>query len=137
MFPVTYKLVPLTFEAAQTLYWLVRFWPQMFPVTYKLAPLTFEEAHMFPELVRFAPDTLPVATTLVLFRVDDTVTSFGVVNPCANVTSPAKLEVPVPWTTAFPVVTTSPKFVMVGIILIQPTIYFQVLRLVSEGIGSC
>jgi hypothetical protein len=83
--PDAYRLVPLTFEAAET-----------FLVAKIFAPLTFEDAQMFPELDKFAPEILPVATTFVLVIVEVTVTSVEVLNPWAKVTRPAKLEVPVP-----------------------------------------
>jgi hypothetical protein len=99
-FPVTYKLEALTFDEAET-----------FPVANTLVALRFEATQTLPELVRFAADTLPVTVTFV-----NVVTAPVIVNVFETVKGPAKDEGPSPWTTAFPVVTTSPKLVMVGIL---------------------
>jgi hypothetical protein len=90
----------LTFEEAET-----------FPVANTLAPLTFEEAQILAELVRFELAKLPVTVTFV-----NVVTAPVIVNVFETVKGPANDEGPRPWTTAFPVVTTSPKLVMVGIL---------------------
>jgi hypothetical protein len=76
-----------------------------------LVALRFEATQTLPELVRFAADTLPVTVTFV-----NVVTAPVIVNVFETVKGPAKDEGPSPWTTAFPVVTTSPKLVMVGIL---------------------
>jgi hypothetical protein len=90
----------LTLEAAET-----------FPVANTFAPLTFEDAQIFAELVRFELAKLPVTVTFV-----NVVTAPVIVNVFETVNGPAKDEGPRPWTTEFPVVTTSPKLVMVGIL---------------------
>jgi hypothetical protein len=72
-------------------------------------------------------DAVRVLTAAVLFpamtpRIDVVeemdpvaVTAPVILRPWANVTGPAKLDVPVPFTAALPTVTTSPKLVMIGI----------------------
>jgi hypothetical protein len=99
-FSVTYKLEALTFEEAE-----------MFPVANTLVALRFEVAQMLPKLRMFELIKFPETMTFV-----NVVTAPVIVNVFETVKGPAKEEGPSPWTTAFPVVATSPKLVMVGIL---------------------
>jgi hypothetical protein len=106
MFAVANTFFELTFDVvpAHTFPDETRFAADTLPVANTFVELRFEEAHRFPDETRFAADTFPVAITLVVE------TAF------AAKTFPLKFE-KTPRTVRFPRVLTSPKWLIIGMML--------------------